>query len=166
MYYTCICPPASTPVATPARERYFCLILLSPPMNKPRWRQFATTLQKPQQGYINQWVILNLLESYLHLDKLSNCRQNVINVTQLMDLQRILNPPSRAPSEVPHTYPGTPVQATQSSQSTQPIGDSPPSTPTRRNLETSRDLRLMIRTALLFKRPYKEIYQVLGIIEY
>jgi hypothetical protein len=27
MYYTCICPPAPTPVATPARERYFCLIL-------------------------------------------------------------------------------------------------------------------------------------------
>jgi hypothetical protein len=60
-----------------------------------------------------------------------------------MDLQRILNLPSEAPSEVPHTYPGTPVQATQSSQSTQPIGGSPPSTPTRRNLETSRDLRLV-----------------------
>ena len=60
-----------------------------------------------------------------------------------MDLQRILNPPSRAPSEVPHTYPGTPVQATQSSQCTQPIGGSPPSTPTRRSLETSQDLRLM-----------------------
>src|SRR5256714_1218479 len=69
-------------------------------------------------------------------------------------------------------YPGTSVQATQdsqssqSSQSTQPIGGSPPSTPTRRNLETSRDLRLMIRTALLFKRPYKEICQFLGVTEY
>src|SRR2546421_7676770 len=98
-----------------------------------------------------------------------------------MDLQRILNTPSRGPSEVPHItqaaaqswnsqngpYPGTSVQATQDSQSsqssqstesshsTQPIDGSPPSTPTRRNLETSRDLRLMIRTALLFKRPYK-----------
>jgi hypothetical protein len=27
--YTCIWPPAPTPVATPARERYFCLILCS-----------------------------------------------------------------------------------------------------------------------------------------
>src|SRR2546423_1212128 len=84
-----------------------------------------------------------------------------------MGLQRILNTPSRGPSsEVPHTplilppsqattqswdsqngpCPGTSVQVTQdsqssqSSQSTQPTDGSPPSTPTRRNLETLRDL--------------------------
>src|SRR2546423_8986124 len=71
-------------------------------------------------------------------------------------------PPSQAAAQSLDSqngpYPGTSVQATQdsqssqSSQSTQPIGGSPPSTPTRRNLETSRDLRLMIRTALLFKK--------------
>jgi hypothetical protein len=41
-----------------------------------------------------------------------------------------------------------------------------PSTPTHRHNETSRDKRLMIQTALLFKIPYKEICRVLDVIEY
>ena len=77
-----------------------------------------------------------------------------------MDLQRILNTPPRGP------YPGTPIQTAQDSQSiNSPLA---PSTPIRHRHsdETSRDLRLMIQTALLFKRPYKEICQVLGVTEY
>src|SRR2546421_3657806 len=168
-------------------------LVLSPPCAHSRWRQFyhqfARALTRVSQPIK---IVLNLLELHLHLHKLSNCRQNAIEATDVMDLQRILNTPSRGPSSEVLDTPsiptppsqataqsldsqngpclGTSVQETQDSQSyfSQSTDSSlAPSTPNchRHSDETSRDLRLMIQTALLFKRPYKEICQVLGVTE-
>lgn len=101
-----------------------------------------------------------------------------------MDLQRILNtPPRRLPSEIPETpspitspsrastqswdsqngdQPGSSLYATQDSLSSNDSFDSvstfvtntPPGTPRQ---ETTRDKRIQIQTALLFKHPWKEI---------
>jgi hypothetical protein len=97
-----------------------------------------------------------------------------------MDLQCILNTPlqRRLPSEIPET----PLPLSQISTQSWDSQDGPrpnsqngaqpdsnllaPHTPKRsHSLETSRDIRLMIQTALLFKIPYKEICKKLNVTE-
>ena len=110
-----------------------------------------------------------------------------------MDLQRILNTPPR--QEILETPPPIPLSqiSTQSWDSqlgsqpaewsqfrqpswsqlpyqpteSQPTESQPtdPSTPTKRSCCTDRDTRIAIKTALLFKIPYKEICGKLGVTE-
>jgi len=95
-----------------------------------------------------------------------------------MDLQRILNTPShpRFPSEIPETPPPL-LESQISTQSwdsqlgpqpatpSQSLSQSQLHTPTKRNQNccTDRDTRIAIRTALLFKIPYKKICEKLGV---
>jgi hypothetical protein len=107
-----------------------------------------------------------------------------------MDLQRILNtPPRRLPSEIPETPspitspsrastqsispPRSSVYATQDSLSsnnsfntvTTFITSTPPGTPHYHQV-TTRDKRIQIQTALLFKVPWKEIQEKLNVTEH
>jgi hypothetical protein len=103
-----------------------------------------------------------------------------------MDLQRILNtPPRRLPSEIPETPspitspsrastqplspPRSSVCATQDSLSSNNSFDTVTtfitSTPPGRK-ETTRDKRIQIQTALLFKIPWKEIREKLDVTDH
>jgi DDE superfamily endonuclease len=86
-----------------------------------------------------------------------------------MDILRLLNTPRRArlPSEIPETPTHLLQQTTTSFYADAGSPDSPPplSTPLPSHLDTTRDLRLQIKAALLFKIPYKDICAQFNVTE-
>jgi len=82
--------------------------------------------------------------------------------TEIPNTPDIPTPLSRATTQSWDSQNGPRPSPTLSSESLSPLLLFSP-TPLHRNLETLRDKRIMIKTALLFNIPYKEIYEKLDV---